>query len=417
MKRSRFMYILEAALEYLISILVAGSFLATLTKELGMSDSLTGILSSIISLGCVFQLLSIFYRGQKKKTFVIIMSVLNQLIFMALYVIPLAGGEKQFKIVMFVVAIFSAYLLYNFAHPKKIDWLMSLVDDSHRGRFTANKEIVSLIAGMVFSYSMGAVIDLFAAKGQIRGAFILCAIVIFVLMILHTTTMVAAIEKPVITTSSQHLRKSITDVLMNKDVRRVTVVFILYNIANYSAMPFYGTYQINELGLSLKLATGLTILSSIVRIFVSRIWGIYADKNSFTKMLEKCMLILAGGYVFAMLAVPTNGIYMFAGYYICNGIAQGGINSALINLVFDYVTPDKRADSLAICQATAGIAGFLATLLLSPLITLIQNHGNQVLGMTIYAQQIVSGISVVFSIIIVMFVRLNMMKEKIIWKK
>ena len=50
------MYIFEAALEYLISILVPGSFLATITKELGISDSLTGILSSVISLGCLFQL-------------------------------------------------------------------------------------------------------------------------------------------------------------------------------------------------------------------------------------------------------------------------------------------------------------------------------------------------------------------------
>lgn len=406
------MYILEAALEYLISILVASSFLATLTKELGMSDSLTGILSSVISLGCLFQLLSIFYRRQKKKTFVIVMSVINQLMFMSLYVIPLAGGGKQFKIVIFVIAIFTAYLLYNFAHPKKIDWLMSLVDDHHRGRFTANKEIISLISGMVFSYSMGALIDDFAARGQIRVAFILCAIVMFVLIILHTTTMFLAVEKPVENQKSSNLKRSIAEVLKNQDVRRVTIAFILYNIAHYSAMPFYGTYQINELGLSLKVVTGLGILSSIVRIFVSRFWGTYADKNSFAKMLEKCMLILAGGFGFAMLAVPTNGIFMFAGYYICNGIAQGGINSALINLVFDYVTPDKRADSLAICQATAGITGFLATLLVSPLITLIQNHGNQVLGITVYAQQIVSGISVVFAIIVVIFVRFNMMKEK-----
>lgn len=46
LRRSRLMYIFEAALEYLISILVTGSFLATITKELGISDSLTGILSS-----------------------------------------------------------------------------------------------------------------------------------------------------------------------------------------------------------------------------------------------------------------------------------------------------------------------------------------------------------------------------------
>ena len=58
------------------------------------------------------------------------------------------------------------------------------------------------------------------------------------------------------------------------------------------------------------------------------------------------------------------------------------------------------------------MTGFVATLLVSPLITLIQNQGNRILGMTIYAQQIVSGISVVFSIIVVMFVRFNMIKEK-----
>ena len=52
-RRSQFMYTLEAAFEYFVSILVGGSFLATLTKELGFSDSLTSILSSVISLGCL----------------------------------------------------------------------------------------------------------------------------------------------------------------------------------------------------------------------------------------------------------------------------------------------------------------------------------------------------------------------------
>lgn len=411
LKRGRLMYVFEATLEYLISILVASSFLATLTKELGMSDSLTGILSSVISLGCLFQLLSIFYRRQKKKNFVIIMSVINQLMFMAMYVIPLAGGGKQYKIVIFVIAIFMAYLLYNFAHPKKIDWMMSLVDDSHRGRFTANKEIVSLITGMIFSYSMGAFIDYFAAKGQIKTAFILSAIVIFVLMVLHTTTMVLTIEKPVEVQKKRSLKRSITDVLSNKNVIRVSIVFILYNAAYYSATPFFGTYQINELGLSLKLTSALAILSSLVRIFVSRYWGTYADKNSFAKMIERCLLILTVGFVCAAMAVPSNGLVMFAGYYICNGIAQGGINSALINLIFDYVTPDKRADSLAICQAVAGVTGFIATLLMSPLITLVQSSGNQVFGMAMYAQQITSIIAIIFILLTILFIRKNFKRK------
>ena len=61
-KRSQLMFIFQATFEYLISILVAGSFLATLTKEIGIPDSVTGVISSIISLGCVFQLLSISHQ-------------------------------------------------------------------------------------------------------------------------------------------------------------------------------------------------------------------------------------------------------------------------------------------------------------------------------------------------------------------
>lgn len=399
------MYICEAALEYLIAILVSGSFLATLTKSLGMSDSLTGVLSSVISLGCLFQLLSAVYRRQQVKRFVMILSVFNQLLFMLLYVIPLAGGGKQLKIVAFTVVIILAYLLYNIAHPKKISWLMALVEDGHRGRFTANKEIVSLVIGMAFSFSMGVVVDYFSDRNEIRTAFALSGGVIFVLMILHTVTMALAVERPVEHVERRSFRENLQDVLNNKNVVKISMVFILYNITTYLALPFYGTYQIHELGFSLKLVSAFTMLGSIVRILVSRFWGSYADKRSFAEMVEKCLLILGVGYLCAAFAVPANGRILFAGYYICHGVAQGGINSALINLIFDYVTPDKRADSLAICQAGAGIAGFLTTLAVSPLVSAIQQNGNTLWGLPIYAQQVLSAAALIITVLTVVFVR------------
>ena len=196
-KTSRTMYIIEAALEYLISILFADAFLATLTSSLGIKDSLTGIISSFISLGCVFQLVAMFISGGSAKRTVISLSVINQILFMFLYVIPLAGGTERFKTVIFVACILLAYFVYNVAHPKKINWLMSLVSDGSRGKFTATKEIISLITGMIFSFVMGSVIDSYKAKGDMRSAFIVCAIVVFVLMIIHTLSMILTKEKPI----------------------------------------------------------------------------------------------------------------------------------------------------------------------------------------------------------------------------
>ena len=96
---------------------------------------------------------------------------------------------------------------------------------------------------------------------------------------------------------------------------------------------------------------------------------------------------------------------MFVLYYIFHGIALGGINSAFINLIFDYVSTERRADALAITQAFAGLAGFLATLIVSPIITSIQNNGNNIFGLQIYAQQFFSVLSLLITIITILYIR------------
>lgn len=405
LKRSRLMYIFEASLEYFVSILVSGSYLATLTRELGFSDSLTGILSSVISLGCLFQLLSLSFRRKKVKIFVIVFSILNQLLFMLLYVIPLTNLEKQTKIVLFIILIFSAYLIYNFIHPKKINWLMSLIEDKHRGSFTANKEIVSLVSGMIFTFCMGTAVDYFSETGRIRLAFAFSAIVIFVLMVLHSLTMILAVEKEMPQSPKRNFAQTLGDLIKNKNVIKVTIIFILYYVSTYVSTPFYGTYKIGELGLNLKFISAMVMGGSISRISISKFWGRYADKKSFASMIEKCFIFLALSQLCVIFAVPAIGKIMFVLYYILHGIALGGINSALINLIFDYVPIEKRADSLAITQAFAGLTGFLTTLCISPVVSYIQSNGNQIFGLPVYAQQFVTGIALLFTVSAILYTR------------
>ena len=405
------MYVAEAGIEYLISILVSGTFLATLTKQLGISDSLTGIISSFISLGCLFQLLSIFLRPKRVKTFVVIMSVVNQFLFMLLYLLPLLNIAPVVKITLFVATMFIAYIVYNFAHPKKINWLMSLLDDSHRGIFTANKEIISLIAGMVFSFLMGALVDYYAEKSDFKTAFVLSAVVLFALMVFHTLTMVLTVEKDVPTgKKKESFKNSLTTVFKNKDILKVTLIFAIYYVSKDIITPFLATYNINDLGFSLKFSSFIVILGSVTRIVFSRFWGKYADKKSFAQMIEKCFLILSLSYGCVAFATPQNGTVMLVLYNLLNGIAMGGVNSALINLIFDYVSPNMRADSLAISQSVAGVLGFLATLTVSPLVSYIQNNGNTFLGIPIYAQQILAIVATVITLLSVVYVRKVLIK-------
>ncbi len=405
------MYIAEATSEYLISLVVSGAFLATLTKHLGISDSITGILSSVITLGCLFQLISLFFQPRRKKTFVIALSIANQLLFTSLYFIPILNIRTSVKTVLFVAIIIFAYFLYNIAHPKKIAWLMSLVDNSHRGSFTADKEMTSLWIGMIFSFSMGALSDRFVENGRYTVAFICFAAVILVLTVFHTASMVIADEKDASTAKKLNILSALKSVLSNKKMCAVMLAFVLYQIATHTASPFYGTYLINELGFSLKTVTAMSIVGSIARIVVSRFWGKYADKHSFAKMFGRASGLLALAFLMVVFTTPKTAPVLLVLYYILHGMAMGGTNSGLINLVFDYAPEESRADSLAICQAVSGVMGFLSTLALSPVVSIIQKNGNTVFGLHIYAQQLLSVVAVLFSILITLWVNKTLKKE------
>ena len=403
-RRTRILYILQADFEYFISLLVAGSFLAAVTAQLGISDSLTGVISAIISLGQAFQLLSIFMRKNIKRR-VVLFSVMNQLVFMCLYVIPLTGLPPGWKTALFIGAVTLAYFLYNIVHPKKIDWLMSMVEDGSRGRYTSVKEMVSLLTGMVFSYVMGSMSDYYRGIGQIRKSFAICAGVILVLTVLHTLTMVLAAEKEEREGASSGTgRGGRFGIIRDRNVLRVTAVVVIWHAANYVAVPFYGSYQIKELGFGLKYVSVLGILYSSVRILFSFVWGAYADRRSFARMMRACMAVAAVGCLINVFTVPENGKLFFTTYYICYAVAMAGIGNAAMNVVFDYVDAPKRADALAVTQVVAGICGFATTLLASPLVTYVQDNGNMFLGMHVYAQQILSLLSCVLYLLAIVLI-------------
>lgn len=100
-----------------------------------------------------------------------------------------------------------------------------------------------------------------------------------------------------------------------------------------------------------------------------------------------------------------NGSVMYTIYYMLYAVAIAGINSTTINLIYDYVDKEKRTGALALKSTCCGFAGFIATLVVSPLVVHIQNDGNSLFDIDVYAQQVVSLISA--SLLIVLIIYLN----------
>ncbi len=397
---SRFLYIIEAALEYFISIAVGGVYLAEITKHIGISDAITGIITAFVSLGCGFQIIALFLAHKKPvKSWVTTCHIISQSLFALMYFIPLLEASKTTKTVLLISTLFLAQIIHNAINSPKINWYMSLVDDKKRGSFTANKEIVSLIGGMIFSYALGAIMDKLAS----RTAFVVGGVVLFVLLGLHTLTLVFAKEKKC-EKVKVNVRKSISELLGNKTLLKIIVVFIIWNVANYATVSFSGAYQVGALGFTTTFASVVVIVSSIARVIFSKPLGRFADKYSFCKMLYICFAIEAVAFAINVFTVPSNGKTLFTIYSIIHAIGQAGINSAIVNLAYDYVSNDQKTGAVALVNTFSGFAGFLTTLALSPLVAYIQNNGNKLFGINVHAQQLLSLISFIGTVLILVYI-------------
>ena len=341
-KTSRIMYIIEAALEYFIAIAVGSVYLAKITQHMGIPDSVTGVLTAFVSLGCGFQIIAIFIAHKRPvKSWVIMFHILSQLLFSFMYFLPLLPISGEWQIALLVMALLSAHIIHNAINSPKINWCMSLVDEHKRGRFTANKEIVSLLGGMVFSYALGFVMDSFSEGKKISTGFLVCGVMLLFITALHTLTLIFTKEKPSGKVEKFNPRE-VFSVFKDKAVLKVVVVFVLWNMASYITVSFMGAYQVNDLGFDTSFASVIIIVGSLARAVFSRPIGMFADKFSFCKMLYICFGIEGIAFLSAMFITPANGSVMYIVYYVLYCVGCAGINSAIINLIYDYVDIEKQ---------------------------------------------------------------------------
>jgi len=402
--KDRLCYILEETFNYLITILLSGSYLAKVTSTLGFSDGLTAILSTINTLGCSMQLLSVaFFRKGTYKRRISGMFMMSQLLFTLLYIVPFIQTPHNLRAVLFITFILLGQILLNAVLTPRTNWYMSFVSNGERGVFTARKEAFSLVCGILFQFGMSAMIDYWEAKGNVRVSLVICALVIFMLSAGHTLSLVFTKDKE-IPQNKQPLFQQVKSLFIRKKTRSLLVLSVLWGICNSVSVPFYGTYTIKELGFSMSYVAFLSLLSAASRILVSIALGKYADKYSFAKMLRLCYCIIALGFAVAAFVRPDNGHILYAVYSMLNAMAMGGINSGEINLIYDYVDPMQRTAALSIRNTIYGVTGFLTVTAVSPLLSYIQNAGNRFCGSPVYGQQVLSVIACIACVLTAFYV-------------
>lgn len=425
LSKNRTAYIIEAAVEYFISLLITDAFITNLLTQSGVSDAATGIIIQLASFAFVAQLFSLFYKRKSKlKIWVTGLHVFNQLVFAILYMLPGLGIPSKVKVVLIVVMFLGGHIVSNIVSPYKMAWLMSFVDDKSRGVFTANKEIVSLFGGMAFTLIMGNRVDHYMEIGKFNIAFSLCGITIFVLAVLHFISLAVItdhdsssnVEKE---ENSIHFIDTVKSFAGNKGYLKVILAVILWHVVTGFSASFYGSYKLNTLGFSLTQSALLSSVAAFTRILFSRFMGKYADKKSWSSLLYLCFVIVSVAYASNMFVIQGHAKVMFIAYSLIHGIAMAGINGGLTNIVFDFVPHEQRSAALGFSNSIGGLVSFVISLFGGLILSSVQNSSEdkmlviKVLGSSVklYGQQLLSVISFGFCIILIIYMRKVIMKN------
>ena len=404
-KRSRTAYKWECAFEYFVALLVGDAFLANLLTHIGFTDSEAGIISSLITLAFLFQLISVFVvrKITNTKVVAILFHSISQLFFMSLYIIPFlpfaAGFKKPLVVICILVAYFGNYMVSTVIFR----WGNSYVDPVKRASYTAGKEIISLISGMVVSFGVGFVMDRFKESGNDEWGFIFSAIAIFVFC-LSDLVMLLLIKNDKKPKAAKGEGASMKDVLANtlgnKSFMSVVVLMALWDVSRYIVIGFLGTYK--NMLYSLSVVQIVNVLAQLARAVFSKPFARYTEKRTFAKGLELGLIIAAVAMLVNTFTTPKTAFLIII-YTVLYNVCLAGVSGNITNITYSYVDSRYFAEASAIKNSIGGLFGFGASLLGGKILAAVQANGNVVFGIPMYGQQLLSAISFVLFIITILF--------------
>lgn len=415
-KRSRAAYIGQSTFDYFITLLVSDAFLAKLLTSLGVSDSLAGIIASFVSLVFVFQIFSIFLVKGKlgAKTLSIVFEAVSQLCFAAMYLIPFLKVSKEVRHMLVILAILFAYIAKYLVFSILFKWGNSFVDPGKRGSFSARREIISLVSGIVFTLVISRTFDHFESSGNLNGGFLFISIVMLVTNLLGVVCML--IMKKERKEEEEAEKKPMRDLLKNtvgnENFRRLLLLSVIWDSARYFLVGFLGVYKTKELVMTVFLVQIVNMVANGFRVVFSVPFGKYSDKHSFAKGLELGMMLAALAFLICVFTTPKTW-YLIVLYTIIYNVSVAGTNQNSFNITYSYVKSEYIVQAMAMKNCVGGICGFVAALIGGRILSAVQANGNRFLGIPMYGQQLLAAIAFVFALGAVLYMRFSILRREV----
>lgn len=403
-------------LDYFVSLLVSDVYLFKLLSYTGLSDGNIGLIASLGTFSSFFQLASIWLvrRIRNVKKWVIIFCLSYQLLLISLYFLPFLPFALPVKTVFAFIGVLFASSFSSAISSILFQWANSYVDPYQRAIFSAEKEMRSLLGGMIFTFLLGMVMDRFELAGKLAGSFVLT---ICLGLFISSLSFIALMNidgnwQPKVDSSrSSALGPLLGALVRNRPYLHVVGLQILWTCAQCLTAGFLGSYKSKELMYSVGTVQIINIFGNAFRFVLSKPLGRFADHTSYSRCIEIGLYIAAAGFLAAVLASPASR-WLIVVFTLLSAISQAAMGSNLFNIMYDVVPPEHFVQASAIRNCTGGVFGFLASLAGSRILTFVQDSGNAFLGLSVYGQQLLSAVSFLLCVGTALYVHKFLLKKR-----
>ena len=421
-KRTRAAYVMQAMFEYFISILVTDAFIAKILDYLGVSEANIGVITTIISLAMFFQLGSLLLAKARisVKKMSLFFSTVSQLLFSLLYLIPffsIPDATKRYVAVTFIVVAYFSLYIFSPIHYK---WAYKFVRGEERARYSATKEMISLAAGSTFSIIVGIIIDRFEGLGNLEGAFTFIAVSAFIVSVCNFICILMMKDEPKeerVDSEKMKLSDVMKNTFGNKGFRVCLYALSLWEFTRYFQLGFMGSFKNTMIEGSGVFSSPMLVVQIInlaghgVRLLLSYPIAKYSDRKGYAKGMQIGLIIAACAFLINSFT-STSTWYLIIVYTILHNACYVGITSNGFNILYSYVDNAYFAQALAIKNCIAGLCGFGAAIVAGRLLSYVQSQGNRFFGIPVFGQQVLSAVSLVLTVVVFVFVRFVVAKQK-----
>ncbi len=392
-KKSRKIFLLEGMAGATISALLSSVFLAKFLDFLGISNSVAAIILQIPLFVAPVQLLSplFFERFTKKLPYMrfCILTMRAMLIFSSF--MAMAVTAPALRAAIMGVVFIGGYLISNFADPAWVDYQASIVPEKLRISFMGIRNPMMLFTGALSSLVMSFVLDHFINSGRQKEGFI----VVFVsaaFFWLIDLFVVCKLREPVIRREKKkiNLKDVITKPLKNKRFREVIAFGGIYQFSLQFANAFFSIYLVSVLKVPLAVATGLGVLSNLVRIIAGFWWGRASKRKSPIKIIIMSLIVLSATYSLWFFATGPV-VFMYAVLILVNITAAIGLTGLTAGMfaVNTFCAPKEgRTLYFAFNSCFGNLVGFIASLVGATVNRAIGEYEFLLFGMRFHSVQI-----------------------------